>query len=163
MKTFFVCLSLVIFLVGCQPKITPQGLTVEVQKVISGQTLEVAAPNGQIMRVRLIGIDAPDLRQQPWGQTAKTGLETMLLDKRVVIELDEQPEEFGRRLAYIWHNDILVNEQLVKQGYALATLQGKYAQRLRSAQEWARLMERGIWNPSKPMRLTPAEFRSQYR
>lgn len=163
MKTFFVYLSLVIFLVGCQPKIAPQGLTGEVQKVISGQTLEVAATNGQTMRVRLIGIDAPDLRQQPWGQTAKAGLEAMLTDKRVVIELDEQPEEFGRRLAYIWHKNILVNEQLVKQGYVLATLQGKYAHRLRSAQEWARLMERGIWNPSKPMRLTPAEFRSQYR
>lgn len=163
MKTFLVCLSLVIFLVGCQPTIAPQGLTGEVLKVISGQTLEVADTKGQTMRVRLIGIDAPDLRQQPWGQTAKTGLETMLQDKRVVIELDEQPEEFGRRLAYVWHNDILVNEQLVKQGYALATLQGKYAQKLLRAQEWARLMERGIWNHSKPMRLTPAEFRSQYR
>lgn len=162
MKPIFIYLSLVIFLTSCQPTVAPQGITAEVQKVISGQTLEVAT-NGQTMRVRLIGIDAPDLRQQPWGQTAKAGLETMLQDKRVVIELDEQPDEFGRRLAYIWYNDILVNEQLVKQGYALATLQGKYAQRLRSAQQWARLMERGIWNPSKPMRLTPAEFRSQYR
>lgn len=163
MKTFLICLSLVIFLSACQPTSTPPGMTGEVQRVISGQTLEVTISNGQTMRVRLIGIDAPDLRQQPWGQTAKAKLEEMLKDRRVVIELDEQPEEFGRRLAYIWHNDMLVNEQLVKLGCVLATPQGKYAQRLIRAQEWARLMEQGIWNPYQPMRLTPAEFRSQYR
>lgn len=163
MKTVFVCLSLIILLTSCQPIPVPQGLTVEVQRVISGQTLEVVAANGQTMRVRLIGIDAPDLKQQPWGQAAKTVLAAMLKDKRAVIELEAQPDEFGRRLAYIWCDRILVNEEIVKQGYVLASPQGKYAQKLIRAQEWARLMERGIWNPSKPMRLTPAEFRSQYR
>lgn len=138
-------------------------MTVEVQRVISGQTLEVVATNGQTMRLRLIGIDAPDLRQQPWGQAAKTALAAMLTGKRAVIELEAQPDEFGRRLAYIWCDRILVNEEIVKQGYVLATPQGKYAQKLMGAQQWARLMERGIWNPSQPMRLTPAEFRSQYR
>lgn len=163
MKTFLICSSLVIFLVGCQPTIAPQGMTVEVQKVISGQTLEITTPNGQTIRVRLIGIEAPDLRQQPWGEAAKASLDAMLIGKRAVIELEAQPDEFGRRLAYIWCDRILVNEQLVKQGYVLAAPQGKYALKLIRAQEWARLMERGIWNPAQPMRLTPAEFRSQYR
>ncbi|KJH70210.1 thermonuclease family protein [Aliterella atlantica] len=163
MKPFLIYLTLVIFLASCQPNIAPQGMTVEVQKVISGQTLEVAATNRQIMKVRLIGIDAPDLRQQPWGKAAKAGLEAMLIGKRAVIELEAQPDEFGRRLAYIWCDRLLINEEIVNQGYVLASPQGKYAQRLILAQEWARLMERGIWNPSQPMRLTPAEFRSQYR
>lgn len=163
MKTFLIYLSTIVFLTSCQPTTAPQGMTVEVQKVISGQTLEITTTNRQTMRVRLIGIDAPDLRQQPWGQAAKASLEAMLSGKRAVIELETQPDEFGRRLAYIWRDRILVNEQLVKQGYVLATAQGKYAPKLIRAQEWARLMERGIWNPSQPMRLTPAEFRSQYR
>jgi len=37
----------------------------------------------------------------------------------------------------------------------------QYSQRLNYAQEYARLMGYGIWNPEKPMRLTPTEFRNQ--
>ncbi|NEO50538.1 MAG: thermonuclease family protein, partial [Moorea sp. SIO4A3] len=29
------------------------------------------------------------------------------------------------------------------------------------AQEYARIMGYGIWNPDQPLRLTPAEFRRQ--
>jgi micrococcal nuclease len=58
----------------------------------------------------------------------------------------------------------LLNEQLVKEGYVLAAPRSpnkKYDSRIARAQEYARLMGYGIWNPDQPMRLTPAEFRRQ--
>jgi micrococcal nuclease len=170
-----VCLCL---LMGCQSAKPPQGLMGKIERVISGQTLEwvdTSKPTGLIERVRLIGIESPDMRQQPWGIEAKKALEQMigetqgqqLVLQRVVLESDVAPlDSYGRRLAYVWKGGILLNEQLVKEGYVLAVPRSpnqKYDLRLIRAQEYARLMGKGIWNPEKPMRLTPSEFQRQNR
>lgn len=160
-------LLLFLLLQSCQTT-TPKGLEV-VAQVVSGQTLAIRGSESSALmsRVRLIGIDAPDLQQQPWGQAAKERLEVMIGSEPVTLEFDVQAQDsFGRRLAYVWHNGVLLNELLAKAGYVLIlprSPNNKYDQRLERAQEWARLMGQGIWNPEKPMRLTPAEFRRQYR
>jgi micrococcal nuclease len=147
-----------------------------VQQVVSGQTLDVLNTNQQpplIERVRLIGIEAPDLKQHPWGATAKNRFEKMitkitgqqLVLQPVFLEPDVQEKDSsGRWLAYVWHDNVLLNEQLVKEGYVLAAPRSpnnKYDSRIARAQEYARIMGYGIWNPDQPMRLTPAEFRRQ--
>ena len=53
---------------------------------------------------------------------------------------------------------------MVKEGLALAGPDfpnTKYMERLINAQERARLMGIGIWNPTQPMRQTPGQFRRQ--
>ena len=175
MKTTIIIICLLL-LSGCQSLNTPLGLTAKVQKVISGQTLDVLAKSKQstlIERIRLIGITAPDLQQHPWGIAAKERLEELLSEtnsQQLVLQsvlLESQSEKkdaFGRRLAYVWRNGVLINEQLVSEGYVLAEILDpnfKYQQRLIHAQEYARLMGYGIWNPQNPMHLTPKEFRSQ--
>lgn len=161
--------SLVV-LTSCQNS-PPAGVRVRVAQVISGQVIEVERPGnttGQNERVRLIGIDAPDLAQQPWGPEAKRRVTQLLTNKNVSLELGQEAKDrFDRTLAYVWlNNGNLLNEQLVKQGYALAVPRSpniKYDQRLSRAQEHARLMGVGIWNPDQPMRQTPAEFRAENR
>jgi micrococcal nuclease len=163
-----------LLLVSCQAKnqavnIPPE---VKVARVVSGQTLEVLGmaerPN-LISQVRLIGVDAPDLGQRPWGDDAKELLNTLLGDgeKSIKLEFDmEAKDKFDRTLVYAWKDQVLLNEQVLKQGYALFVARSpnhKYDQRLERAQQWARLMGQGIWNPEKPMRLTPAEYRRLYR
>jgi len=165
-------------LVGCQSSPVPTGrtVTVQVQRVVSGQTLDVLNPTQQtalIERVRLIGIEAPDLKQEPWGSAAKNRFEQMisktanqpLVLQPVSLEPDVQEKDStGRWLAYVWYDGVLINEQLVKEGYVLAAPRlpnQKYDDRLARAQEYARLMGYGIWNLDQPMRLTPAEFRRQ--
>lgn len=160
---------------SCHPQTNPDKITLQVGRVVSGQTLEVFNPKQQppVRRVRLIGIEVPDLKQQPWGKAARERLEAMLSEtvdtKRVLgkvsLEQDRQPEDnFGRTLAYVWQGDTLLNEELVKEGYALASPKfpnHKYDTRLTRAQEYARIMGYGIWQPDKPLRLTPKEFRLQ--
>ncbi|MBW4640655.1 MAG: thermonuclease family protein [Gloeocapsa sp. UFS-A4-WI-NPMV-4B04] len=165
-KIFLVYFCLLVFLLSCQSATMPKGLEVKVARVVSGQTLEVTSSESKVMSVRLIGIDAPDLQQQPWGQAAKQRLAAMIGTKPVLLEFDVQKQDsFGRRLAYVWQDGVLLNESLVAEGYVLSgrSPNNKYDQRLDRAQEWARLMGRLIWNPEKPMRLTPSEFRRQYR
>jgi micrococcal nuclease len=166
-----VCLLL---LVSCQGKSPPtvNEALVKVARVVSGQSLEVLGMAEQpnlISQVRLIGIDAPDLRQQPWGDDAKEALEALMgsAEQPVKLEFDiETKDKIGRTLAYVWKDNVLLNEQMVKQGYGLFVARSpnhKYDQLLERAQQWARLMGQGIWNPEKPMRLTPAELRRRFR
>lgn len=169
-RRFYAVLCCTLLLVGCQSANTPQGVEVKVARVVSGQSFEVTGIGEKpqlISRVRLVGIDAPDLQQQPWGVEAKQQLEKMIGGGSVMLEFDVQDsDEFGRHLAYVWKDGVLLNEKLVAGGYVLSVPRSpnhKYDQRLSRAQEAARLMGQGIWNPDQPMRLTPAEFRRQNR
>ncbi len=167
---FLVAFSFVLFLTGCQSKSTLQGVEVKVAQVVSGQALEIIDPQNQsglISRVRLIGVEAPDLQQRPWGEAAKERLQEMIGEKPVLLESDiEVKDQYERQLAYVWQDGVLLNEQILAEGYGLflsRSLNHKYDKRLERAQEYARVMGLGIWNPEKPMRLTPTEFRNQYR
>ncbi|MDF2387935.1 thermonuclease family protein [Nostoc ellipsosporum NOK] len=163
-------LASLLLLVSCQAKGKPEinQAQVKVARVVSGQSLEVLGMAEQpnlISQVRLIGVDAPDLRQRPWGDEAKQQLENLIggAEKTVMLEFDlEAKDKIGRTLAYVWKDKKLLNEQIVKQGYALFVGRSpnhKYDQRLERAQQWARIMGQGIWNSEKPMRITPSEFR----
>ena len=159
-----------LFLVSCQSQnksaIIPSD--VKLARVVSGQTLEVLGMGTQpnlTSQIRLIGLDAPDIRQLPWGEDAKQLVETLIggANQAVNLEFDlEAKDKFNRTLAYVWKDKLLLNEEVVKQGYALFVARSpnhKYDQRLERAQQWARIMGKGIWNPDKPMRITPGEFR----
>ncbi|MFO5474208.1 MAG: thermonuclease family protein, partial [Dolichospermum sp.] len=107
--------------------------------------------------------------QTPWGEDAKKTLETLIggINKSIKLEFDlENKDKFNRTLAYVWKDQLLLNEEIIKQGYALFVARSpnyKYNQRLEHAQQWARIMGKGIWNPDQPMRITPGEYRRLYR
>ena len=168
--TRIIILASLLLLVSCQShnnsSIIPAN--VKIARVVSGQSLEVLGMEAQpnlISQVRLIGLDAPDIRQLPWGEDAKQLVEGLIggANQAVNLEFDlEAKDKFNRTLAYVWKDKLLLNEEIVKQGYALFVARSpnhKYDQRLERAQQWARIMGKGIWNPDKPMRITPGEFR----
>jgi micrococcal nuclease len=154
-------------LMGCQGQL-PTGQTAQVMRVVSGQTIEVPDLTGQTplnQSVRLIGISAPAWGQDPWGSEAKRYL-TEQIDKQTVwLETDTQTiDAYDRHLAYVWKDEVLINEKLAEEGLVMVNVRSpnlKYEQRLLHAQQTARILGRGIWNPDQPMRLTPGEFRQQ--
>ncbi|NEQ40817.1 MAG: thermonuclease family protein [Okeania sp. SIO3I5] len=157
-----------ILLVSCQNLNRPSGKMTRVERVVSGQTIEIADRSAAVPvlePIRLIGIQAPDIRQKPWGEEARIELEKLTLGQEVLLEFDVQEKDrFNRLLAYVWFGGKLINEYMVKEGFALAEPDfpnTKYMERLINAQERARLMGLGIWNPDQPMRQTPAQFRRQ--
>jgi micrococcal nuclease len=163
------CLLLfLVFLMGCQPATTPQGFTAKVDRVISGQVLEIGGVEGHpeiTERIVLNGIAVPDLKQQPWGEAARSKLEEWVRQQPVLVESDlEARKQGGQRLVYLWQGKELLNEKLVAEGYALAVSQPpntKYDTRLFRAQDRARILGLGIWNPEKPLRDDPAKFWQQ--
>lgn len=104
-------------------------------------------------KVRLIGVDAPELAQGEPGLQARSALARLLpAGQPVRLEEDAAPRDrYGRVLAYVWSDAGLVNEALVRGGWAvLYTVPPnvKYAGRLERAQKAARAARAGLWNGS---------------
>jgi micrococcal nuclease len=94
--------------------------------VIDGDTVDLDVC-GQGERVRLLGIDAPEIEHPPdpaecWGDEADAALAARLTGRRVLLTFDRRCEGvFGRTLAYVWDLDEVetpVNTWLVEQGHA---------------------------------------------
>jgi micrococcal nuclease len=124
--------------------------------------------NGMKYRARLIGIDAPEMGQEPWGRKAREHLRTLLKGYRwrVSIEEDvEQRDKYNRFLVYLWSPDgEMLNERMLRDGYAvLFTIQpnSKYAERFRKAQRSARENKKGIWGP-EGLKERPLDYKKTH-
>ncbi|OJJ27140.1 hypothetical protein BI308_02830 [Roseofilum reptotaenium AO1-A] len=164
MKKRIILVCSIISLWGCHSS-PLEGEMVTVVRIVSGNTLEVIGDRSTSKTIRLIGISAPSVEQKPWGIEAKEYLKNRVEKQAVILEGDREIEDkYGRTLGYIWQDGDLINEELVKEGYALAQEwfpNTQYSQRLQYAEQRARTLELGIWNRENPMRLTPSEFRYQ--
>jgi micrococcal nuclease len=87
-----------------------------VTKVLDGDTIIIQGG----IHVRLLGIDA-DEPDYPCHQAAKTRLEELIQDKTVKLETDnEDLDQYGRQLRYVFIGGKNINEQLVVEGLAIA-------------------------------------------
>lgn len=139
--------------------------TATVVRVHDGDTISVKI--GQKMeKIRLIGIDAPEIGQAPWGQRARKHLKKLIDYSIVKIETDvEKRDRYGRLLAYVWTSDgRLVNLEMVREGLAvLYTIAPniRYADALQDAQREARVKRRGIWEKSG-LGESPRQYRKEH-
>ncbi len=122
--------------------------------VNDGDTITILL-DGSKYRVRLIGIDAPEMGQEPWGRASRDHLRRLLKDGRWRVSLEQDIEhydKYNRLLVYLWTSDgRMLNEEMLQDGYAvLFTIQpnSKYSRRFRNAERIARENRRGIWGPN---------------
>jgi micrococcal nuclease len=130
-----------------------------VARVVDGDTF--SCRDGR--KVRLLGIDTPELGQGEPGRQAHAALRHLLpLGTTVRLERDvASRDRFGRELAYVWTGARMVNESLVRQGWAmLYTLPPnvKHAGRLERAQKEARAARAGLWG-SGGFECSPMAYR----
>jgi micrococcal nuclease len=140
---------------------------VPVISVSDGDTVSVILDNRK-EKIRLIGIDAPELGQKPWGAESKRYLETLLSSSgwKVALEFDvEKRDKYGRVLAYLKTTDgKLINLLMVRDGYAMLFTvppNVRYAGELRAAQREAREKQLGIWS-GKGLNERPGDYRREH-
>lgn len=142
---------------GETPPLTPtaaQEGSYLVERVVDGDTLKLEDGT----RVRLQGIDTPETVREagpvePWGPEASAYTSQFIADAdhRVHLTFDkERLDQYGRLLAYVWHGERLLNEELVREG--LAETRPGYPQsdsmrrRLAKALADAKRARRGLWS-----------------
>jgi micrococcal nuclease len=121
--------------------------------VVDGDTIDVELA-GTTVRVRYIGVDTAETvdPRRPvgcFGQEASDFNKALVDDRQVELEKDiSETDSFGRLLRYVNVGGEMVNEVLVREGYAqVATYPPdvKYVDRFLAAQREAREADRGLW------------------
>jgi len=119
-------------------------------RVIDGDTIEL--DGGE--RIRYIGIDTPETKHprkpvQRMGPEATMANRILVEGRRVRLEYDAQRRDrYGRTLAYVHVGTVMVNERLVRAGYARVSTYPpnvKYVERFVAAQSAARAARAGLW------------------
>jgi micrococcal nuclease len=123
-----------------------QAASCVVERIADGDTF--TCRDGR--RVRLIGIDTPELAQGESGRQARAALGRLAPPGTSVrLERDvASHDRYGRELAHVWNGARLVNEALVLEGWAMLYTvppNVKYAERLERAQKKARGARAGLW------------------
>jgi micrococcal nuclease len=154
-----IILTLLLILTGCQNQPPINGIEGNIKRVVSAQTLEVII-NNKSYQLRLTGIEIPN-NQKDISEEAKQFLgDFFTLDNtiplnsaKVILETDLQiKDQYNRLNGYVWYLDRMVNQELIKQGYGIPNLNytdGKFDRALINAQDYARIMEKGIWKIEK--------------
>jgi len=161
----YLAISLLIVVVSsCQ--IRDAGLSVDsipeaelfpVIKIVDGDTFWVDNGTEKGLKIRFIGIDAPESRRMfnreigYYGKEAKVYLTHLLTDKKVRLVSDVDPlDQYGRILSYVYLEDgTFVNAELIKNGYAvLMTIPPNvaFANHFAKLQVEARNNKKGLWN-----------------
>ncbi len=137
-------LVLLPLLAGCGP---PKEFETRVVRVIDGDTIEITGG----IRVRYIGIDTPETYPEVeyYGPEASAKNAELVQGRVVTLRKDvDNADRYGRLLRYVYVDDLFVNAELVRLGYAEAypyspnTMHEDLFTRL---EDQARKAEVGMW------------------
>lgn len=139
---------------------TGQSFVGTVHRVLDGDTVHLLRETGQLVRLELYGIDAPE-RGQPFGAEARQAVRRAVFRTRVEA-VAEGRDENGRLRYVLRVDDRVLNEQLVRDGLAWwDRTQAPHADHLQHLERQARADERGLWAQTDP--VPPWEWRAEKR
>ena len=130
----------------------------KVVKVIDGDTIEVVIlknkPNewNTKEKIRLIGVNTPELNKEYFAQEAFEFTKKELNDKYIEIQVDNisnERDKYGRIIAYVWIDEFLFNQILIEQGYGWYYDDFKFNTKkmhyFNLAENYAQINNLGLW------------------
>jgi endonuclease YncB( thermonuclease family) len=155
-----------VLLAGCrQSSGIADGGKYFIQNIVDGDTAVLVGGR----KIRYIGIDTPEtmkkvgsnwiLAPEAFGLAAKDLNQELVANQEVHLEFDvERQDKYGRLLAYVYKGEVMVNLELVRQGYATVYTfppNLKYYNEFLLVQEEAKRAKRGLWGSIKE--ILPSE------
>ncbi len=131
-------------------------LTGRVVRVIDGDTIAVRIDK-KVLTVRYIGINTREFKMPAdsmiAGPTEAAEFNrALVLGQTVRLEMDQQEKDAqGRTLAYVYVGDLMVNAEMVANGYAAVSItppNAMHEDMLQQFQRQARLLKVGRWRDS---------------
>ncbi|ABB32747.1 nuclease (SNase domain protein) [Geobacter metallireducens RCH3] len=169
MRIVTIILALAVFTAASSLSYASPSKTLEgtVAKVLDGDTLLLLS-GARTVKVRLFGIDAPEVRRklrpgQPFGSEAKQALEKKVAGKKVVVDVVDVDKNL-LVIGVLTTEGRDIDREMIEEGWAWA-----YRQRLRepftsryvSAENKARKTRLGLWRQENPQ--PPWSFRFEQK
>jgi len=148
---------------------TPRTLVAKIEHVSDGDTITAVTENQTKLRLRLLGVDAPEIPHgkkpgQPFGQEAREHLARLIGGRTIQVET-YGPDRFKRILAVAFLGPVNVNVEMVEQGLA-EVYRGApcqvYCRDLRVAELRAKRDRVGMWAQG-PEYESPRVFRQRLK
>lgn len=144
-----------------QAQTQPKLLTGKIISVGDGDTVTVQFGSKKAT-IRLACIDAPEMKQSPWGERSRNKLKALLpVGKLAKFDIKEK-DRYGRFVAEIFVNGKNINLIMVQEGQAVVYRQylkncPKSEKSLLSAEATAKTKKLAFWSQNNPM--MPWDFR----
>lgn len=129
--------------------------------ISDGDTITLLTPEKQQLKIRLVGIDAPE-KKQAYGTKARDHLAAHVFRQAVEVDIRKK-DQYGRSLGVVYLGDNDINQLMIRDGYAwfykhYAKEQPKEeALRYADSEREARTQGKGLWADPHP--VPPWEFR----
>ena len=136
-----------------------------VERAVDGDTI-IVQDDGQRVRVRLIGIDTPEVfdksgsgerltKPEPFGEDASAFTSEFIAGGEVRLQFGRRRvDRYDRLLAYVFVADKMLNEELARAGLARVKIyagdESPLSRRIEKAQDEAKSRQRGIWSIETP-------------
>ena len=121
------------------------GNRAEVVNVYDGDTVTISGGE----KLRLIGINAPEIGEE-FATSSRDYLSKLILGKEVTLEHDKsERDKYDRLLVYVYLEDVFINEEMVRAGYAHAKAYYPDTAKqdvLEKAEQVAKTTAVGIWS-----------------
>ena len=125
--------------------------------ISDGDTLTLLTQNRQQVKIRLHGIDAPELGQA-WGQQAKRALSTLTFRQIVHVQETDQ-DRYGRIVGIVYRNQHSINEALIASGHAWVYQKYNKNKRWNTLETEAQKRRLGLWKLHPNQRIPPWDYR----
>lgn len=126
---------------------------IKIIKIYDGDTITALTSQKEKIKIRLYGIDAPELKQ-PFGKASKRHLIDLISNNSLNIN-EKGKDKYGRTLAVLYNGDQDINAQMVIDGYAWAY--DKFSKDYVAFQQNAQALKKGLWIDKNVVR--PSDFR----
>lgn len=125
--------------------------------VIDGDTCTILTTNNKKIKIRLYGIDAPELSQE-YGVKAAKILQALILQQNIRASILKR-DKYRRSIAKIYLADLYINQLLLKIGVAWHYKKYSRDSDLAKAEQTAILNHIGLWQNKSP--IPPWIFRKK--
>ncbi|BDI20691.1 hypothetical protein ANSO36C_64930 (plasmid) [Nostoc cf. commune SO-36] len=136
-------------------------LTATVVSVGDGDTIRVRTGN-KTVTVRLVCIDAPEMKQNPWGQQSSARLKQLLPVGQAITLRPVETDKYKRLVAEIYVGNRSINVNMVQEGQAVVYRQylkgcPQSKDSLLQAENYAKQQRLAFWSQANP--VMPWDFR----
>ena len=134
-----------------------QQINGKVVAITDGDTFKLLTNDSIVHRIRIANIDCPE-RKQPFSKRAKQFTADAIFGKKIEVEV-LNTDRYGRLIANVFYdNGLILNEELLRFGYAWHYKKYSKDQNLQAIEDEARINKIGLWQDS--MSIPPWEWRA---